>query len=258
VTATFNGCTGTTTFNHTGALQTFTVPACATSIIVDAYGAEGGLSTGQNGGMNIAGGRGARARGTFAVAGGQAISVLVGGVGLNSNCGSGGGGGSFVIRGTAILLIAGGGGGGFHCNALGSAVGAGGNVGTAGGGGSCTMMPGFDRPPAPGGVNGQGGFSAFGGGGGGYLSAGTGMYEPMNGGGMYPGSGGMPGGGFGGGGGYYSGCCGGSGGGGGYSGGSGGMDDGCAGGGGGSINSGTAQTMTANTRAGNGVVTISW
>ena len=260
VTATFTAptCTGSQTFTFTGAQQTFTVPACATSIIVDAFGAEGGTSTGEQGGQLVLGGRGARARGTFSVVGGQAINVLVGGRGRDSNCGSGGGGGSFVVRGNQILLIAGGGGGGFHCNALGAAIGAGGNTTINGGGGSCTMMPGFDRPPAPGGIDGNGGYSAFGGGGGGYRTAGTGMYEPQNGGGVYPGAGGLPGGGYGGGGGHYSGCCGGSGGGGGYSGGSGGQDDGCAGGGGGSINNGTAQTMTANTRLGDGAVTISW
>ncbi len=262
VTATFTipACTGSQTFDHTGAMQTFTVPACATSITVDAFGAEGGTSTGESGGQNVAGGLGARARGTFAVTGGQIINVLVGGRGTNSNCGSGGGGGSFVVRGTAALLIAGGGGGGFHCNVLGAAVGTGGGIaGSNGGGGSCTMAPGFNRPPAPGGTMGQGGFSAFGGGGGGFLGAGTSTNDPMAGGGMYPGNGGNIGGGYGGGGGYYVfGCCGGSGGGGGFSGGSGGMDDGCAGGGGGSINNGTNQTMTAGTRAGNGVVTITW
>ena len=252
------GCGSSITYNYTGGLQTFTVPACATSLTVDAYGAEGGTSTGQGGGLNITGGLGARARGTFSVTPGEEITVLVGGRGANSNCGSGGGGGSFVRRTSGLMLVAGGGGGGFHCFVLGSAIGGGGNTGTSGGDGISTNHPTYIRPPAPGGTSGNGGYSAFGGGGGGFLSAGTSTYQAANGGGAYPGAGGVPGGGYGGGGGYYSGCCGGSGGGGGYSGGSGGQSDGCAGGGGGSYNAGTAQTMTAATRAGDGVVTISY
>lgn len=258
VTATFGACTGSQTFDYTGEMQSFTVPACATMVTVDAYGAEGGTSTGQSGGLTILGGRGARAQGTFVVSGGEVLDIQVGGRGSDSNCGSGGGGGSFVTRSGSILLIAGGGGGGFHCNVLGSAAGGSGLTGTSGGDGISTNHPDYNRPPAPGGTDGNGGFSAFGGGGGGFLSAGTSQYQPSNGGGVYPGDGGTPGGGYGGGGGYYFGCCGGSGGGGGYSGGSGGQSDGCAGGGGGSINNGTAQIMTADSRLGDGVVTVSW
>ena len=259
VTATFIACpSGTTTFNYTGGQQTFTVPACVTSITVDAYGAQGGTSTGESGGQNFTGGLGARARGTFSVTGGQSISVLVGGMGLNNRCGSGGGGGSFVVRSGAALVIAGGGGGGFHCNVLGGVFGVGGNTSTSGGAGVCTMNPSYPRSPTPGGTGGNGANAYWGGGGGGFLTAGTSTQLPTAGGGVYPGNGGVPGGGYGGGGGHHDTCCGGSGGGGGYSGGGGSAQDGCAGGGGGSINNGSAQLNTAATRSGNGTVIISY
>ncbi len=246
--------TGATTFATTGTVQTFTVPAGIRSIDIDAFGAEGGLSTGQNGGLSILGGKGARAAGTFAVSGGQAILILVGERGGNSNCGSGGGGGSWAVRGTDLLLVAGGGGGGFHCNALGAVPGVGGNTTPNGGAGSCTS----GRSPVAGGVNGAGGRSSFGGGGGGWLSAGVSDTVTSGGGGAFPGAGGALAGGFGGGGGHHGSCCGGSGGGGGFSGGSGGTSDGCAGGGGGSFNAGSDPIMTGDLRTGAGQVIVAW
>jgi hypothetical protein len=252
-------CEGTATYDFTGGLQSFYVPVCATSVTIDAYGAEGGTSTGQTAGNVFVGGLGARAKGTFSTLGGQTLTILVGQRGANSQCGSGGGGGSFVRSGATTLVIAGGGGGGFHCNVLGGVAGGPGVVEQNADGGKCTMMVGFPRPPAPGGTNGNGGFSFYGGGGGGLFSAGTTNQPGGAGGGAYPGQGGAPGGGYGGGGSYWgTGCCGGSGGGGGYSGGSGGVEDGCAGGGGGSFNAGDDQTMTAGAQMGNGQVVITW
>ena len=238
----------TTTFNYTGSLQTFTVPAGVTSVTIDAYGAEGGTST--SGGY--VGGLGARSKGDIAVTPGQVLSILVGQRGSDGTCGSGGGGGSFVVRSGSPLVIAGGGGGGFYCSALGGITG--GNGLTTNNGGDGRATPG--RSSSSGGTGGNGGYAYYGGGGGGFYGAGS--SSSCSGGGAYPGTGGSPGGGYGGGGCYYSGCCGGSGGGGGYSGGSGGPSDGTAGGGGGSYNVGTSQTMTSGVRSGNGLVTITY
>ena len=245
------------TFDYTGGLQSFTVPAsCVASVTIDAYGAEGGTSTGESGAASFAGGRGARARGTFAVTPGQIITVLVGGSGANGNCGAAGGGGSFAVRDGALLVAAGGGGGGFHCNAIGGQPGVPGSDTTSGGDGICGTL--LTRSPTAGGSDGNGAHSHYGGGGGGWLTAGTSGAVAAAGGGVYPGAGGTIGGGYGGGGGRYSGCCGGSGGGGGYSGGGGGVSDGCAGGGGGLFNAGTSPTNTADVRSGDGQVIVSY
>lgn len=246
--------TGRATFAHTGQLQTLTVPRGVTALEIDAAGAEGGTSTRESAGSPVAGGKGARAVGVFAVRGGEEITILVGAAGANGRCGSGGGGASWAVRGTELLLVAGGGGGGFHCNALGEVEGEGGRTVASGGDGRCTPA----RSPRPGAQDGLGGSSYYGGGGGGWLQAGVQTAQQGGGGGAYPGAGGALGGGFGGGGGYYVACCGGSGGGGGYSGGSGGTNDGCAGGGGGSFAGGLAASVTADTQPGDGRIIVTW
>lgn len=269
VTATFSPCgSGSVTYAYTGAMQTFTVPACVSSVTVDAYGAQGGASTGENGGLNFSGGLGARVRGTFAVSGGQVLNILVGGQGANNNCGGAGGGGSFVLRTAVmpptaadIMLIAAGGGGAMHCNYYGGTNGGGGQITSNGGSGVASM--GGNPVPAcvAGGSSGGGGtLNGFGGGGGGFLTNGQSVYDASGGGKslVTGGAGGSTGGGFGGGGGRYAWCCGGGGGGGGYSGGGGSSIDGCAGGGGGSLNNGTVQTNAAAVRSGNGTVIISY
>jgi len=157
--------TGTLQLNFTGVLQSFTVPGGITSVDIAASGATGGTSTGELGGLLIAGGKGAVARATFAVVGGQQLSVLVGGAGTNKSCGAGGGGGSWVVRGAELLLVAGGGGGGFDCQALGPQNGSIGEGGSSGGGGVCPLS----RSAAAGGTNGNGGTALLGGGGGGWL-----------------------------------------------------------------------------------------
>ena len=110
-----------TTFNYTGGMQTYTVPAGVFSIDVDAYGAQGGSpGIGANGGRIMA---------TIAVIPGQIINIFVGGAGgLNTGgfngggqtqigtSGAFGGGGASDIRigGIALanrVVIAGGGGG---------------------------------------------------------------------------------------------------------------------------------------------------
>ena len=246
------------TFNYTGTIQTWTVPSCVTQVTIEALGAQGGSTMGENNSGPWTGGLGADIRGTFTVSGGQVISVLVGQAGSNapgSLCTSGGGGGSWVVRTGTLLLVAGGGGGGFMCNALGGVNGGNGNAGNNGSNGisACPC-----RTAAAGGSGGDGGTSCYGGGGGGWLTAGTSTCGGA-GGGAYPGISVAGGGGYGGGGGgYNTGCCGGSGGGGGYSGGSGGTSDGCAGGGGGSYNIGSNQSNTAGVNSGNGTVFITW
>ena len=104
-----------TTFNYTGSLQSYTVPAGVNTIEVDVYGAQGGGTIGNSVGP---GGLGARMRGEISVVPGETLSILVGGQG-GSHGGdphgneNGGGGGSFVVRQSDMtpIVIAGGGGG---------------------------------------------------------------------------------------------------------------------------------------------------
>lgn len=93
---------GSQTFNYTGSMQTFTVPAGVTSMTVDVRGAQGGDANGT-------GGLGARMTGTLAVTPGEVLSILVG----QKPTANGGGGGTFVVGpANTPLVIAGGGGGG--------------------------------------------------------------------------------------------------------------------------------------------------
>ena len=141
----------TQTFTSDG---TFTVPNGVTSVSIDVLGAKGGLN--DDGPADGAGGFGGEAGGTVAVTAGEALSVLVGGVGApsdGSKGGSGGGGGgggggtvagssggggggcrSEVDRGSTQLLVAGGGGGG--------SFGQGGGFEIGGAGGGLTGLPG--------------------------------------------------------------------------------------------------------------------
>ena len=175
------------TFNYTGAVQTFIVPNCVTSVTITAYGAQGASQYG-NGGL------GGSATGTLAVTPGQALYVFVGGQnnfngGGQGNQGCNGGDESDVrVGGTAIsnwVIVAGGGGGGGNngssyvnaasgtggggngcANGAGGGPGAGsGPYGSAGGAGTCTN--------GGGGGSNNGGWSG-GGGGGGLTSGGDG------------------------------------------------------------------------------------
>ena len=249
-----------TTFNYTGAIATYIVPAGVTSISIQAYGAKGG---------NTNGGLGAGIYGEFTVVPGTLLNVVVGQQGIVNNCGGpgasgGGGGGSFVwdpAMATTPLIAAGGGGGG-NTNWPGTCViGGPGLAGENGGPG--------DGGAALGGVGGNGGRgdapSGTGSGGGGWLTPGQnstwgdgctgGTTVPTFSGGLGATSFGPGGqGGFGGGGGAVCGC----GGGGGYSGGGGGNGSSCraGGGGGGSFNDGINQVNAAGVRVGNGQVII--
>lgn len=255
---------GSMTFNATGAVQLWTVPAGVCNITIYAAGAQGG----RNQVNNRTGGLGAQLTGTFAVSGGTQLRIIAGsqgqpGVSNPFGAGSGGGASAVSIVGQGTPLIVAGGGGG-----------AGGQQGTYHNGGNAvvTTNGGAASPggTSQGGTNGSGGtggigHSHCGAAGGGWLTAGTGnVSDAFNGqalsGSATGGAGGSYGisGGFGGGGGSNIA----GGGGGGYSGGAGGdqlsgwIEYG--GGGGGSFNSGTNQTNTPGAQTGNGQVIITW
>jgi gliding motility-associated-like protein len=254
-----SNCTSSSqTFNYTGAMQNFTVPLGVTSINILVKGAQGGkhsIST-----FNA--GLGAVMRGTFAVAPGQVLKVLVGECpSITTGGGNGGGGGSYV---TTILnsplIIAGGGGGscmttptisthGNITNIGGTGACAGGTGGVAGAGGNAGAI-GF-QSGAGGGLltNGATGWSA-GSGGRSFLGGGAGGFVAG-----WP----FARGGYGGGGqgsAYVVG-----GGGGGYSGGGSGGNNapgGGNGGGGASYNIGSCQSNTTGINVGHGSVIFSW
>lgn len=162
---------GSQTFSYTGSPQSFTVPACVTSIQVDVRGAQGGNGgNGQYCSNTVLGGNGGRVQATLAVSPGQVLSVIVGQKGGNgqsfcsASCnggvggyggtfaginggntsgsyraaGGGGGGASYVVLSGNNVLIAGGGGGG-GANNHGNQSTAGGNGGHPiyGGNGGC-------------------------------------------------------------------------------------------------------------------------
>ena len=273
----FEASAQTTTFNYTGGLQTFTVPAGVTSINITAKGAQGGGNTS----VGSTGGTGAIMAGNFTVTPGQILNVLVAQKGVTAMYVGGGGGGSFVWdNATSTLEIAAGGGGGagydetfFPAFVLG-----------INGLNASTTTSGVDGNTIPtgAGTGGSGGTTPVGyyscaGGGGGWNTNGnngtvfsctfncTGGKTPLAGGAGGIGGGSPPdnaNGGYGGGGGG-NGRCGavGGGGGGGYSGGGpggehfGGLDAYEAGGGGGSYDGGSFISATVG-NTGNGQVII--
>lgn len=252
---------GSQPFTYSGSIVNWQVPAGVTSIDIEAWGAQGGSST-QNGGT-IAGGLGARMKGTFSVTPLQTLKILVGGQGVTGNQGGGGGGTFITDASNNPLCIAGGGGGAYrNGNSTGSANMAGtvNNTGANGMNGSAGTACGV------GGSGGNGGaccvtYASEGAGGGGLTTNGStcgagGGRSFVNGGTGGTALGGGAGGFGGGGGGEWSSMTGG-GGGGGYSGGGGGTFYGC-GGGGGSYNGGTNQSNTGGVQSGSGQVTISW
>jgi hypothetical protein len=141
------------TFNYTGAQQTWTVPNGVTSIIVEAWGAEGGTYFG-------AGGKGGYSKGTLAVTPGETLYIYVGGAGSGGNIngaranggwngggyanqydgssyGTSGGGASDIRRGgtalsNRVIVAGGGGGGGYYSGTFGNGGGGGGNTGGSG------------------------------------------------------------------------------------------------------------------------------
>ncbi len=115
-----------TTFDYTGSLQSFTVPAGVTQLTIEAAGAQGGNSPLRNGG------NGARLISNFAVVPSQTLQIIVGGAGGSGFLdGGGGGGATFVAVGSIgfadfaapnVLLIAGAGGGASDINGSASNV----------------------------------------------------------------------------------------------------------------------------------------
>jgi hypothetical protein len=227
-----NGCSSTTTksvnvstpttvtFNYTGSVQTFTVPAGVTSIIVDAYGAQGGSSGGAVGGL------GGRAQATIPVTPGETLNIYVGQQGSSSSgvlgttfgggggvfhsigpgAGGSGGGASDIRRGTALtgrLIVAGGGGGhGWISQSLAGGFGGGLTGGDGGAANGTTAWSGKGGTQSAGGAsggpfgqisagslgqggNGDGDLAGGGGGGGGYYGGGGGRYSGGGGGSSY-------------------------------------------------------------------------
>jgi hypothetical protein len=279
---------GVSTFNFTGGIQTFTVPACVDTVFLQAWGGQGGSgATGGSSTSGGAGGLGGYAEGWLLVAPGDVLNVFVGGQGAtptggfngganggSTNAGGGGGASDVRVGGTAEanrVLTAGGGGGGGRAGCETSGAGVGGAGGSGGGG---VGANGGDSPTSGG---------VAGGGKGGNFSAVQGAAGPAGAGcgGFLGSAGGTASTGTGASGGAGQSCCcfsfgsipGGGGGGGGQVGGGGGGGGsagttGCsgndkgAGGGGGGGSSYTGGVLSGATNSGiwlgNGMVTISW
>ena len=208
------------TFNYTGSVQYFTVPAGITSLSVDMSGAAGGSAM-----CSGFGGAGGRVQATLPVTPGAVLNIFVGGSGLiySSACCSGATGGSFAggaggyysgggggatdirIDGTALsnrVIVAGGGGGagydccsenggagggltggnGIYCSASSTVYAGQGGTQTAGGAGATTSSGGDGTL----GTGGSGIYFYYGGaGGGGYYGGGGGYYGSGGGGSSY-------------------------------------------------------------------------
>jgi hypothetical protein len=70
-----------TTFNYTGSVQTYVLPAGASGVLMQAAGAGGGGGGADDNGPGSAGGPGAIATGVYLTAGGSSLTVYVGGGG---------------------------------------------------------------------------------------------------------------------------------------------------------------------------------
>ncbi|PCJ67501.1 MAG: hypothetical protein COA58_04055 [Bacteroidetes bacterium] len=258
------------TFNYTGIVQTYIVPAGIGSIEIKAIGAEGGSGIRVSSGV---GGKGASIQGDFIVVPGQVLKILVGEQGDGPEYVGGGGGGTFVWdNATGELLIAAGGGGGGGAtdivsgftNGIDAIVTINGANGAGFSDGAGTLGNGAVIPTAINYASGGAGWASVGNDGTthGCSNESTSGQIPLLGGAGGNGGGNVAAdGGFGGGGGGNGRCGGvGGGGGGGYSGGGAGgeivLGAYNGGGGGGSFNSGTNKVETAGTTIGNGQVLI--
>jgi len=241
---------GTKTFTYTGGVQTIDLPACAASVTIEAWGAQGGWYDSQS-----YGGKGGYAKGRATNLAGKTLSIYVGGKGGHSgqvavggwNGGGahtgaatytvGGGGASDVrVGGQALsnrILVAGGGGASAWCYNSSGIGGEGGGLTGTGGGHSGNSPDGWGKPGTQ---------SA--GGAGGNFSGQWGTAGTLGQGGLADNSNGGCGGAGGGGGGYYGGGGGGHGGG---------------GGGGSSYIQGLLDTDTqTGVRQGDGQVVVTW
>jgi uncharacterized repeat protein (TIGR01451 family) len=124
-----------TTFNYTGAVQTYTVPAGAGGVTIQANGAGGGSGGNDSNGWGGAGGAGARATGTYYAAPGTVLNIFVGQGGRAGNTSQG----AFTCANAA-------GAGGLAGGAAGFAGGSGGQAGCDGwsgggaGGGAASVV----------------------------------------------------------------------------------------------------------------------
>lgn len=275
-----------TTFNYTGAMDTYTVPAGVSMIQIECWGAQGENSGSSTGGL------GGYVSGELAVVPGQQLYIFVGGqTGFNGGGADGSGGGFFAGNGGGAsdvrtggmtyadrIIVAGGGGGAGKSTCGTQTGGDGGWPGGTGGWGDFVQadpgtLTGGGSSIGPGGCNmccsssngGGGGGQDGGGAQGGYGSAtgGTGGNCGGDNSDYSGGCGNAAGGGgcFGDGGdGLLSGCNGGGGGGGGgwYGGGSGGSNWSAGGGGGASYfdPAFTSTSYTNGTNSGNGMIVI--
>ncbi len=211
-----SGQSQVTTFNYTGAAQTYTVPVGVTSITVDVVGAQGGF--GYNCPAAVPG-FGGRVQATVPVTPGEVLNIWVGGQGgpggttVGGTAGfngggtgggwsggrsGGGGGGASDIRqsGNAfsnrIVIGAGGGGTGVNYSSGNAGGNAGGLIGTNGltgtylGGGATQSAGGVPNGVLGAGGNAPGGQTG-GGGGGGYYGGGASAWEGGGGGSSYTG-----------------------------------------------------------------------
>ena len=126
-------CAQPITFNYTGGVQTYTVPTCVTSLIIETYGAQGQGGAGGNGGY---------AKGEMLVTSGQVFNIYAGGqngyngggIGWANSPKNGGGASDVRLTGNALadrVIVAGGGGAGGQTDVAVYAGGAGGG-GTVG------------------------------------------------------------------------------------------------------------------------------
>lgn len=220
-------CQGQQSFNYTGQSQKFTVPKCATTVYVDAFGASGAYA--YNGGEVSA---------TIPVTPGETLIVMVGGQGGVGKGGGFNGGGRGADNGTAKRGASGGGasdvrqhgstlahrvvvagGGGSGGPGGGGAPGSGGGIPDGGNGGNpdCNSFFGSASPsPGGGGTQSSGGAGGAGSNGGALGDGGRGVgncsyiappevnthWSGGGGGGYYGGGGGANGGASGGGSGY--------------------------------------------------------
>ena len=196
----------TQTFNFTGGPQGFTVPPGVALVQVDAMGASGAGLFPAN-----APGNGGRVQATLPVTAGEALTVMVGGVGFLTGAGGfngggaagtggtyGGGGASDIRRGSTVVIVAGGGGGGGFFDGGGGAGGgltAATGTGTFGGGGGTQAAGGAGGPAGSGGTAGSPGSAGTGGAGADRGSGGGGGYFGGGGGGSSSSAGGSGGGG---------------------------------------------------------------
>jgi hypothetical protein len=166
---------GSQTFNFTGGMQSFTVPAGVTAVTITAKGAQGGYGGGIIPGV---GGFGSSASGILTVTPGDVLNIFVGGQGTTTggfngggnggNLNAGGGGGASDVRlnsvavAARVIVGAGGGGGGTGgCITQGLPNGGNGGDGNANGTNGMTSTSGGGGFAAAGAVGGAAGIGCI-------------------------------------------------------------------------------------------------